>query len=249
MMTAGEALRILVGRTHTVVLRSGAAAQPRRLLSRWAHAWRYRQSPVLEHGRLRWYRDATTTYRLTTACLQAGLPLFARLTVEGLETIPPSGPVILAVNHLDNLDGPLLLHIVPRTTHFAARADGFGTGGLCTFWRHLCAFPADAWGMRYALTLLSEGRVVGLFVQGMISSQLQTANAAVGLLALRSGAPVIPVAISGTQTVHLHCLFTGRAEICVRFGAPVTFKRESFGASRSPAVADDVLRHIGALSD
>jgi 1-acyl-sn-glycerol-3-phosphate acyltransferase len=169
------------------------------------------------------------------------------LTVEGREYIPLTGPVILAANHRDNLDGPLLLHVVPRTVHVAARADGFGTGGLCAFWRRLGAFPADGWGMRHALGLLSDGGVVALFAQGMISRHLDTTSGAVGMLALHSGAPVVPVAISGTEAVHVRCLFTKRADIRVRFGAPLTFTRCGRGTPRSLAVANDILRHIGAL--
>ena len=96
---------------------------------RWAHSMRYRECPSLDHSRLRWYRDVTSTYRLTAEyILPAGLRLLARLTVEGLANVPLAGPVILAANHRDNLDGPLLMHVVPRTLHFAARPDGFGTG-------------------------------------------------------------------------------------------------------------------------
>jgi 1-acyl-sn-glycerol-3-phosphate acyltransferase len=209
---------------------------------------RYRECPYLDYSSLRWYRDVTRTYRLTAEfLLPASLRFVARITVEGLEHVPRAGPVILAANHRDNLDGALLCNLVPRTVHFAARPDGFGTGGLCAFWRRMGAFPADAWGMRHGLSLLSDGSVVALFAQGMISKQLDTTSGAVGLLALYSGAPVIPVAISGTDTVHVRCLFTRRAEIRVRFGAPMTFKRAGRGAPRSLAVADEVLRRIGAL--
>src|SRR5207245_10468560 len=121
------------------------------------------------------------------------------------------------------------------------------TGGLWAHWRRVGAFPADAWGMRHALGLLAEGGVVALFAQGMISTHLDTACGAVGLLALRSRAPVVPVAISGTEMVHVRCLFTTRARVCVRFGAPLTFTRGGRGAPRSLAVAGDILRHIGVL--
>ena len=226
----------------SVVARAGS------LPLRWAHSMRYRECPSLDHSRLRWYRDVTSTYRLTADYIvPAGVSLMARLTVEGLENVPRAGPVILAANHRDNLDGPLLMHVVPRTLHFAARPDGFGTGGLCAYWRRLGAFPADAWGMRHALSLLAEGGVVALFAQGRISTQLDTRTGAVGLLALRSGAPVVPVAISGTETVHVRSVFTRRARICVRFGAPLTFTRGGRGTPRSVAVAADILRHIGVL--
>jgi 1-acyl-sn-glycerol-3-phosphate acyltransferase len=101
--------------------------------------------------------------------------------------------------------------------------------------------------MRYALSLLADGDAVALFAPGTISRRLDTTNGAVGLLALYSGAPVIPVAISGTDTVHLSSLLTDRAEVRVRFGPPLVFSRDGRGSSRSQAVADDIVRHIAAL--
>jgi 1-acyl-sn-glycerol-3-phosphate acyltransferase len=64
-----------------------------------------------------------------------GLRALAHVSVTGLDNVPSTGPVILAANHYDNLDAYLLLHLVPRQVHFAARPDGFGTGGLCAIWR------------------------------------------------------------------------------------------------------------------
>lgn len=214
----------------------------------WAHQLRHRQSPSLDHGRLRWYRDRTLTYRLSAGYIVPALlkPL-ARVTVEGLEHVPATGPVILAANHRDNLDAYLLMHLVPRMIHTAARPDAFGTGVLCALWRHLGAFPADAWGMRYALTLLNHGRVVAIFPQARIAIELCDASGAVGLLALRSGAPVIPVAISGTEAVHATCALTKRAPISVRFGPPVTFARNGPCSPRSLTVAQEILRLVGTL--
>jgi 1-acyl-sn-glycerol-3-phosphate acyltransferase len=215
---------------------------------RWAHDIRHRECPYLDHEKLRWYRDVTATYRLTADFfLPASLRFLGRLTVEGLENVPLAGPVILAANHRDNLDGPLLLHVVPRMVHVAAREDGFGTGLLCALWRRLGAFPADAWGMRHALSLLAEGQIVALFAQGMISRQLESTSGAVGLLALRSGVAVIPVAISGTEAIHATGLFKQCVDIRVRFGTPLTFPRGVPSAPRSRAVVDDVLLHVGAL--
>src|SRR5215468_5634 len=162
-----------------------AAARP----LRWIYGMRHREQPVLDYSRLRWYRDVSTTYRLTADyILPYGLRPLARVTVTGLEHVPLTGPVILAANHRDNLDAFLLAHLVPRFLHFAARRDGFGTGGLCAIWRRFGAFPADAWGIRYALNLLADGGVVALFPQGTISSDLDTKCGAAGLLALYSGA-------------------------------------------------------------
>jgi 1-acyl-sn-glycerol-3-phosphate acyltransferase len=219
-----------------------------RLQLTWAHQLRHRETSPLDHGRLRWYRDATRTYRLTAGNIVPSLLTpFAEVVVHGLEQIPPMGPVILAANHRDNLDAYLLMHLVPRMVHFAARPDAFGTGPLCALWRRLGAFPADAWGMRYALTLLNDGGVVAVFPQASISGELGRASGAVGLLARRSGAPVVPVAISGTEAVHVMCAVTKRASISVHLGPPMTFSQDGSGSSRSLAVAASILRHIGAL--
>ena len=219
-----------------------------RLQLTWAHQLRYRRNMSLDHERLHWYRDATRTYRLTAGAFIPSLLMpFAQVAVEGVEHIPPTGPVILAANHPDNLDAYLLLHLVPRLIHFAARPDAFGTGPLCILWRQLGAFPADAWGMRHGLTLLHDGGVVGVFPQGRISSELGDASGLVGVLALRSGAPVIPVAISGTDAVHVTCALAKRASISVRFGPPMTFVRNGPCSPRSQTVADHILRQVGAL--
>jgi 1-acyl-sn-glycerol-3-phosphate acyltransferase len=222
-------------------------AQPR---LGWTDQFRYRSRPSLDHGRLRWYRDATWTYRFTAGyVVPTLLTPFARVTCEGLAHIPSVGPVILAANHRDNLDAYLLMHLVPRLVHFAARPDGFGTGPLCSLWRRLGAFPADAWGMRHALTLLNDGGVVAIFPQARISRDLRDASGAVGLLALRSGVPVIPVAISGTEAVHATCALTRRASVSVRFGTPMTFARTGPCSPRSQAVADDILLRVDMLLD
>ena len=214
----------------------------------WIRAMRYRERAVLDHSRLRWYRDATTAYRLTARCIvPTGLCTLARISVTGLKNIPSSGPVILAANHVDNLDAYLLMHLVPRQVNFVARPDGFGTGALCALWRRLGAFPGDAWGIRYGLRLLAEEAAVGVFPQGTISRELMTRCGAAGVLALYSGAPVVPIAIRGTDDVHLSSLLARRVNVCVRFGSPLEFSRCGGGALRSRAVSDDILHHIQAL--
>jgi 1-acyl-sn-glycerol-3-phosphate acyltransferase len=218
------------------------------LLLRWIRSMRYRERAALDYSRLRWYRDVTTTYRLTADYIVPfGLRPLARVTVTGLEHVPLEGPVILAANHLDNLDAFLLAHLVPRFVHFAARRDGFGTGSLCALWRRLGAFPADAWGLRYALGLLADGGVVALFPQGAISKDLDTKCGAAGLLALHSGAPVVPIAIRGTESVHLSSCLRGGEAIRVRFGNPVSFPRGGPNTPHSREVTRDILRYIHAL--
>ena len=223
------------------------APLPRRRPQGWLYRLGHRQAAHLEHAQLRWYTDPTWAYRITArAIVPAVLNLWARVAVEGLAHVPSSGPVIVAANHRDNLDPYLLFWLLPRPVHVAARPDAFGSPGLCGLWRTLGAFPADAWGMRYAVSLLAAGGVVAMFPQARTSHALGQAQAGTGLVALRSGAPVVPVAITGTDAVHLPGVLTGRASISVRFGRAVTFDRQP-GPPRSRLVADEILRQIGAL--
>jgi 1-acyl-sn-glycerol-3-phosphate acyltransferase len=87
---------------------------------------------------------------------------------------------------------------------------------------------------------------VAVFPQAMISAELGNASGAVGLLALHSGVPVVPIAIGGTESVHMRWPFAWRARVSVRFGAPVVFSRGP-GSPRSQAVANAILQQIGAL--
>lgn len=209
---------------------------------------RHREVEVLDYARLRWYRDETATYRLVArGVVPLGLGPLAQVSVTGLDNVPRTGAVILAANHCDNLDAYLLMHLLPRPVHFAARPDGFGTGSLCAIWRRLGAFPADAWGIRFGLKLLAEDGVVGVFPQGKISEDLVTRCGAAGMLALFSGALVVPVAIQGTDKIHLSSMFTDRVDVRVRFGRPVRFARGGASPPHSRVVSDDMLRHIQAL--
>src|ERR1051326_7665502 len=230
------------------VLGVSSADSTRMRAARLVKAMRYRERPVLDYSRLRWYRETTTTYGVTAhSIVPTALRAFARISVTGLDNVPSTGPIILAANHLDNLDAYLLLHLVPRQVHFAARPDGFGTGTLCAIWRRLGAFPADAWGIRYGLSLLAENAAVGVFPQGTISRDLVTKCGAAGVLALYSGAPVVPIAIRGTDDVHFTSILAHRVHVRVRFGIPVEFSRCRAGALRSRAVSDEILHHIQAL--
>jgi 1-acyl-sn-glycerol-3-phosphate acyltransferase len=194
---------------------------------------------------LRWYREPTTTYQLTAGYLIPAVlgVLCHDVVVEGLANVPSSGPVILAANHRDNLDPYVLIHLVHRMIYMGARPDAFGTGGLCAVWRRLGAFPVDSWGVRHALSLLAAGEVVGIFPQACISRTLGPASGAVGLLARWSGAPVVPVAITGTEDVHAHWPFA-RPTLTARFGTPMRFGRHG---PRSLELADQILQSVSSL--
>src|SRR5437867_1486686 len=135
------------------------------------------------------------------------LDLFSRWSVSGLEHVPPEGALLVTSNHQNNVDPPILVAMIPRVLHCMAKQEMFvGPVGFLSRWYG--AFPVrrgtpDRQAIRTALDHLAAGRCVGIFPEGTRSrtGALIEAHTGAGLLALRSGAPVLPVAIAGTAHI------------------------------------------------
>lgn len=130
-------------------------------------------------------------------------PLY-RIKVIGKENFPKEGGVLLCTNHIDNLDPPVVGITCPRTVHFMAKEELFELPLLKSILPRVNAFPvkrgmSDRQAMRTGLSVLKEGKVVGLFPEGTRSKdgQLQKGLAGAGFFALRGNATVMPCAIIG----------------------------------------------------
>ena len=127
-----------------------------------------------------------------------------RIDVQGLDRIPPSGPLVLAVNHRDFLDGPLLFGFVRRPVSFLVKIEAF-TPRAAPFLTGTGQIPVvrdrpDIAAVRLALRILRGGGVIGVFPEGTRGDGLvHTAKPGVGYFALRTGASVVPVACHGTD--------------------------------------------------
>ncbi|MBL8928938.1 MAG: 1-acyl-sn-glycerol-3-phosphate acyltransferase [Kineosporiaceae bacterium] len=139
-----------------------------------------------------------------------------RAKVTGLEHIPAQGPVIIASNHLSFIDSVVIPLVVPRRVRFLAKAEYFeGTGvrGWVnrTFFTAVDAVPVNRdsqrnamASLRLAMDVLAEGTAFGIYPEGTRSrdGRLYQGRTGVGWLALESGAPVVPVALIGTDQVQ-----------------------------------------------
>ncbi|WP_336771834.1 lysophospholipid acyltransferase family protein [Paenibacillus sp. MMO-58] len=127
--------------------------------------------------------------------------LLFRLEVRGLENIPREGSVILCSNHISLLDPPAVGIRVPRKVHYMAKAELFKIPVFGPLIRAWGAFPVkrgvgkDA--IRSALNLLGEGKVMGIFPEGTRNSDGVAAKKGAAMIAYRSGAAIIPVAVVG----------------------------------------------------
>ena len=130
-------------------------------------------------------------------------PLY-RIKVIGKENFPKEGGVLLCTNHIDALDPPVVGITCPRTVHFMAKEELFEMPLLKSILPRVNAFPvkrgmSDRQAMRKGLSVLKEGKVVGLFPAGTRSKdgQLKKGLAGAGFFALRGNATVMPCAIIG----------------------------------------------------
>ncbi len=186
-------------------------------------------------------------FRIVRRLLLAVLSPLLKLSIEGLEHVPPKGPVLVVANHLHNAD-PLLLSVAfPRPLHFMAKRELFAIPIVAPIIRAVGAFPidrgkADRGALRRAEQTLAQGIAVGMFPEGTRSTtgSLRRAHPGAGLVALRSAAPVLPAVIFGSEVLPGNGARSrsgrtrrgdgaGRAGVHIRFGRPIDLTRTRAG--------------------
>ncbi|SCD42441.1 1-acyl-sn-glycerol-3-phosphate acyltransferase [Streptomyces sp. DvalAA-14] len=126
-----------------------------------------------------------------------------RPRVLGAWRVPARGPVILAGNHSHNVDGPMLIGTTPRPIHFLVKKQAF-VGPLDPFLRAIGQIEidresVDRTAIANALGVLARGGVLGIFPEGTRGEgDFAQLRAGLAYFALRSGAPVVPVAVLGS---------------------------------------------------
>ncbi|MER5886043.1 lysophospholipid acyltransferase family protein [Streptomyces sp. NPDC001941] len=117
--------------------------------------------------------------------------------------VPASGPVILAVNHSHNIDGPMVMGVAPRPAHFLIKKEAF-VGPLGPFLKGIGQVQVDRSGtdrnaVTDALSVLTHGGVLGIFPEGTRGDgDFASLRAGLAYFAVRSGAPIVPVAVLGS---------------------------------------------------
>ncbi|MUT65503.1 1-acyl-sn-glycerol-3-phosphate acyltransferase [Paenibacillus sp. NEAU-GSW1] len=142
-------------------------------------------------------------YRICRFLLLVIYNFLFRLKAVGIENIPTDGPVVLASNHISNFDPPTVGIKLKRKVHYMAKQELFDIPVFGPLIKGLGAFPVKRGGVskeaiRSAISLLQEGKVMGIFPEGT-RHQAEGAAAKKGaaMIAIRSGATVVPVAIVG----------------------------------------------------
>jgi 1-acyl-sn-glycerol-3-phosphate acyltransferase len=190
------------------------------------------------------------------------LRVTCRIRVEGKEHLPRSGPVILASNHRSFLDSIFIPLLVPRRVTFVAKAEYFDDPKSAWFFRGVGQIPirreggsASERALESATEVLEAGGVFGIYPEGTRTrdGKLHRGHTGVARLALRTGAPIIPVGIIGSDEVQpidskLPRLFK---TVRIRFGEPIDLGHYQGCHDDRLAlrdVADEVMFEIQQLS-
>lgn len=181
------------------------------------------------------------------------------LRVEGRENLPAKGGWILAANHVSYLDPPVLGLAVWRPVRFMAKEGLFRLPLLGPLMRFFGTFPVrpdapDRAALRQAQEVLAAGEPLAIFPEGTCSrdGRLMPLRPGLALIALRTGAPIVPAAILGTQRALPVDVYRPRrvpGGLTVRFGKPIDPGDLPAGAERKEQVEALTERVEAALRE
>ncbi|WP_307717895.1 1-acyl-sn-glycerol-3-phosphate acyltransferase [Streptomyces sp. V4I23] len=173
-----------------------------------------------------------------------------RPRVLGAWRVPAAGPVILAVNHAHNIDGPMLMGTAPRPVHFLIKKEAF-VGPLDPFLTGIGQLKvdrtaADRTAIAGALGVLENGGVLGIFPEGTRGEgNFASLRAGLAYFAVRSGAPIVPVAVLGSTERRgrlIRALPPLRSKVDVVFGD--AFEAGDSGGRRTRKALDEATVRI-----
>ncbi|MCC6444738.1 MAG: 1-acyl-sn-glycerol-3-phosphate acyltransferase [Armatimonadetes bacterium] len=178
------------------------------------------------------------------------------IRAEGREHVPATGGVLFTPNHISDSDPLAVFWACPRPAWFMAKEELFSIPALGPFIRLFRAFPvkrdsADRTALRRAEEILGAGECLVVFPEGRISETgaIQPIQPGVALIALRTGVPVVPVAVRGTNRVLPYGRLLPRrgGRVTVTFGTPLSFADLKGKRGATATAAERIAAAIAAL--
>ena len=196
--------------------------------------------------------------RLVTVWMRASLHLLCHIDAAELARVPRQGPLILATNHVNFLDVPMLYtQLMPRPMSALIKAETwnnpamgwlFNTAGGAIAVRR---GEADMDALRQALAVLAAGQILCVAPEGKRSGhgRLQRGQPGVVMLALHSGAPILPVVYYGGERLRLNLRRLRRTDFHLRVGQPFRLDVGSRRVTREmrQQMTDEIMCQMAAL--
>lgn len=201
-------------------------------------------------------RVTPDTYWLLQGVTLAVMHSLGGLFVRGTENVPATGPVLLVSNHVSYLDPVAIGDACPRRVVFMAKHELFQIKPLGFLLRGVDSFPVrrgepDRGAFKTTLAMLEEGRVVCIFPEGgrMTGGELGEAEPGAAVFALRTGCPVVPVYVDGTNKMLDTKGRLRRARVTVTFGKSFTFPKGRADRETLEASGRELMAAIARTRD
>ena len=145
-------------------------------------------------------------YGTSNLLLKSAFGTFGDLRVSGKENVPRRGALIVVANHLSDIDPALLNACIPRKVRYMAKAEFFEKPVVSQFFKAYGAFPINETGREFyaikrSLSILDPNEAMGIFPEGAKNPSVGRAMLGTAMIAMMSGAPILPIGITGTERI------------------------------------------------
>jgi 1-acyl-sn-glycerol-3-phosphate acyltransferase len=199
----------------------------------------------------------TITSAVVNTTIRGLTRLLCRVYDDQLPRIPETGPLILVSNHINFLEVPLLYtHLQPRPVTGFAKAETWDNPALRILFNLWGGIPirrgvADILALRQGLEMLEKGYILAVAPEGTRShyGHLQRGHPGIALLALHSGAPVLPLAYYGGELLRHNLARLRRTDFRILVGRPFTVDAGEARITRQVRqdITDQIMYQLAAL--
>lgn len=199
----------------------------------------------------------TLTLRVVNTTIKGLTHVLCRIDDSQLSRVPGHGPLILVANHINFLEVPVVFtHLQPRPVTGFVKSETWDNRAMAYLFNLWGGIPlrrgeADMAAYHLALEALMKGKIVAVAPEGTRSGngQLQRGNPGIVTLALRSGAPVLPMAYYGSERFRRNIVRLRRTDFCIRVGHPFYLQSSDVKAIRQirQAITDEIMYQLAAL--
>ncbi len=194
--------------------------------------------------------------RLANLVLRFLMTLLLDYEVEGLENLPEEGPVIGVQNHMISIDTVIAAAFIDREIMGMSKVENYSNPLLCVLFKLYGTFPVrrgevDRKALRTSLRVLKEEKVLMAAPEGTRSRvhSLQKGKDGLSYIAVKSGAPIIPIAIWGQEVFWQQLRRLRRTKVHVAFGEPFVLAPGADKLTREnlTQMTDEMMYRIAAL--